>query len=314
MKRLTFIIICCFHLFTMSANNLSHGQQNETTAVDSISELPLPQVPATLQKPADRANYIIAHFWDAMDFCDTLRSHDKNFMEQNFSNFISVFPYANEQAQRVAVNTLLNKAEANTTAYTLLRDIAEKYLYETNSPMQSEDYYILFLERFVNSTVWGDYGTLRLRRQLDAAHKNRPGMTAADFAYTVRQGTSATLHDTDADGNLLLIFYDPDCEHCKETMNELQADQTLSKSVISGKMKILAIYSGDDYDLWKRTATTLPANWTVGYEPGTLQENGSYVLRAMPTLYLLDHDKKVIQKEMSPEQLFQLLHGDPYNQ
>ena len=274
-----------------------------SAVADSIPELPLPNVPTTLRTPTDRANYIIQHFWDAMEFGDTIRSHNRMFMEQNFSNFISVFPYAEEEARKHAVEILLGKAETDSTGYVLLKDVTEKYLYEPNSPMLSEEFYILFLERFIQSPILGEQGTLRLYRQLDAARKNRPGMTAADFAYTTREGNKTTLHLTNTDGELLLIFYDPDCEHCKEVMSELQAEKTLS----DGSVKVLAIYSDEDHELWKRTAGLLPKEWTVGYDGGTLQENGSYVLRAMPTLYLLDREKKVILKDVQPAQLLLML-------
>lgn len=228
-------------------------------------------------------------------------------MEQNFSNFISVLPYAEEEARKHAVETLLGKAEADSAGYVLLRDIAEKYLYEPNSPMLSEEFYILFLERLVKSPILGEYGRQRAYRQLDAACKNRPGMTAADFAYTTREGNKTTLHQTDTEGELLLIFYDPDCEHCKEVMGDLQANKAFCDVVASGNIKVLAIYSDEDYELWKRTAGLLPKEWTVGYDGGTLQENGSYVLRAMPTLYLLDREKKVILKDVQPAQLLLML-------
>ena len=306
MKRFIFITVCCFHLLAASADDeLIVGASAAVAAPDTITELPLPNVPRTLRRPPERANYIINHFWDAMDFCDTLRSHNRGFMEQNFSNFISVFPYGEEQARRTAVRTLIGKAECDSAAYILLKDIAEKYLYEPNSPMLSEDYYMLFLEHYVEAPILGEQGVIRPRRQLDAVRKNRPGMTAADFAYTTHKGHRTTLHQTVAEGHLLLIFYDPDCEHCKETMKELQANEALSSAVASKKVKVLAVYSGDDRKLWKRTAPSLPADWTVGYEDGMLQENGSYVLRAMPTLYLLDADKKVVLKDVLPAQLFQ---------
>ena len=289
------IAICCCYLLSASATNQA--------AADSIPELPLPNVPTTLRTPTDRANYIIQHFWDAMEFGDTIRSHNKMFMEQNFSNFISVFPYAEEEARKHAVETLLGKAETDSTGYVLLKDVTEKYLYEPNSPMLSEEFYILFLEQLVKSPILGEYGRQRAYRQLDAACKNRPGMTAADFAYTTREGYKTTLHKTDSQGDLLLIFYDPDCEHCKEVMSELQTEKMLS----DGKVKVLAIYSDEDYELWKRTAGLLPKEWTVGYDGGMLQENGSYVLRAMPTLYLLDREKKVILKDVQPAQLLLML-------
>ena len=299
MKYIALILVCCSHLLTVSAGSIS----------DSIPELPLPKVPTTLREPSVRATYIIEHFWDEMDFRDTLRSHNREFMEQNFSNFISIFPYSNKQAQQTAIATLLHKAEADNSAYIVLRDIAEKYLYEPNSPMLSEEYYILFLEHFVQSPILGTTVKNRLRWQLEAARKNRPGMTAADFEYITHNGSKTTLHKTITGQDLLLIFYDPDCEHCKETMAELQADNTLSNAINSKKIKVLAIYSGDDYDLWKRTTALLPVNWSIGYDTGMLQENGSYVLRAMPTLYLIDSNKKVVLKDVLPAQLFSLLRS-----
>ena len=273
------------------------------------AELPLPDVPATLREPAERAAFIIGHFWDAMDFGDTLRSRDAAFMEQNFSNFISVFPYAAAEAQRAAVGSLLRRAEADSDAYVLLANIAEKYLYEPNSPMLAEDVYILFLEELVCSPLLGD-ATVRLRWQLEAARKNRPGMTAADFPFTTRSGRRSTLRRTAADApRLLLLFYDPECDHCHEVMADLQQDRFLQRLVADKQLSVLALYSGDDRDHWQSDAATLPALWTVGYETGTLQENGSYVLRAMPTLYLLDRDSKVVVKDVQPAQLLRYLEA-----
>lgn len=303
--RHLFILIGCFQLLSATASNHPYRQATavENTAVaviDSVAELPLPSVPTSLKTPGERADYIITHFWDGMDFCDTLRSYNATFMEQAFSNFISVFPYAGKAAQTTAVATLMHKAEADARAYVLLTDIAEKYLYELDSPVSSEDYYLLFLRQMLDTSLMAnDHRGMRLRFRWEALNKNRPGMTAADFSYTTPDGTRHTLHTTPTPTPLLLLFYDPDCDHCKEVMLELQSNQSLSSAIASGKLHVLAIYSGDDHDLWKRTASSLPKTWSVGYDAGTLQENGSYVIRTLPTLYLLDTNKQVILKEAS---------------
>ncbi|MCH5174586.1 MAG: hypothetical protein J1F40_01720 [Prevotellaceae bacterium] len=57
--------------------------------------------------------------------------------------------------------------------------------------------------------------------------------------------------------------------------------------------------SGDDHYLWIRTSSSQPQDWTVGYDTGELQGNGSYVIRTLPTLYLLDATRQVIKKEIS---------------
>ena len=267
----------------------------------SVRELPLPQVPATLRDPVSRANYLVGHFWDAMDFRDSLLTRDRRFLEQNFVNYLSVFPLADEGARRGAAELLFRRAEDDAAACRMLADIAEKYLYDPDSPMYSEDQYILFLEQIVPSAALGEAGTLRYRWQLEAARANRPGSPAADFAFVTRDGRSMTLHEFPVSGELLLIFYDPDCGHCREVMTRLEEDPRLNRRIADGHTTVLAVCSGSDPDLWNDTASLLPAGWTVGYESGELQETGAYVFRTFPTLFLLDADKRVLQKNLRPD-------------
>ena len=283
-------------------------QSTTQTKLQPDGELQLPDVPLSLREPSERAAYILEHFWDAMEFTDTLRSHSSEFMEQAFSNFISVFPYADEQARRISVETLMKRAEADSTSYVLLTDIAEKYLYDPNSPMLNEEYYILFLEQIVSSPVLGEYGTVRPRWQLEAARKNRPGMIAANFAYNTPSGRRTTLNRASSSERMLLIFYDPDCGHCQEILTALWEDELLAQMIADGEMDVLAIYSGEERELWEQTLSHFPDGWKTGYESGKLQENGTYVLRAMPTIYLLDKDKRVVLKDVPASQLLQMIH------
>lgn len=277
------------------------------TGFAQTPELPLPQVPATLREPAARAAYIIEHFWDAMDFSDRSRALDDAFMEQAFSNFVSVFPYADEAARRRAVERVMTAAHADREAYMKLAEVAEKYLWETDSPLKSEEFYIPFLEFIDASSPADDYSVLRYRYQLEAVRKNRPGQIAADFAYTERNGRSSMLRKTAASGELLMIFYDPDCEHCQEVMASLRADAALSRAVAEGSLTVLALYAGDDRKLWESTAGELPAEWSVGYVTSDIIGRQRYVLRSMPTLYLLDSQKRIILKEPAPEQIAERL-------
>ena len=283
-----------------------NGAATAAGGPETALELPLPSVPQTLREPADRADYVIEHFWDAMNFADTLRSYNSDFMEQNFSNFISVFPYAREEARRRAVDRLMSAAQADSAAYVKMADIAELYLFDPNSPMLSEDYYILFLEKFVDSPVLGDYGSLRYRYQLEAARKNRPGMVAADFAYVTRDGRSHMLRKTPVRGQLLVIFYDPECEHCKDIMAGLSSDPSLAAAIADGRLTVLALYAEGDRKLWESTVHNLPAEWTAGFVVSDIIESQRYVLRAMPTLYRMEADKRIIMKDAPAAAVAQL--------
>lgn len=315
-KRLRYVSLISILLSICACANHNKRTYSTTAAQTAVVEyhpaleLPLPEIPDSIRITSHRAAYLAEHFWDAMDFRDTLRSRNTDFMEQNFSNFISVLPLTYQPAQRAAVEELLYKAETDSVAYILLTDIAETYLYDPNSPMLSEDLYMLFLEKFIDSPILGEYGTLRYRWQLEAVRKNRPGTIAANFAYITPDNRKKTLYRTPTAGDLILVFYDPDCEHCKETMTALQRDETLTRMISDNQLSVLAIHSGDSHELWAETALSLPPDWIAGYEDGSMQEKGLYVFRAMPTLYLLGRNKRVILKDVPVERLIEWLYNN----
>ena len=60
---------------------------------------------------------------------------------------------------------------------------------------------------------------------------------------------------------------------------------------------ILAIDAEDDRRQWERTCASLPAGWTVGYALDPILDNETYVLPAMPVIYLLDSGATVLAKD-----------------
>lgn len=273
---------------------------------DAEEDLPLPRVPLSITDYGERAAYIAAHFWDAMDFCDTARSHDERFMEQNMVNFMSLFPHADSTALAAAIDTLMLRASVDRTAFRLVNDIAEKYLSNPNSPARNEDWYILFLEGELRTPTLTTDERLRPTARLKTAKKNRPNTLAADFEYTTREGKTSSLHKTVAE-LLLLIFYDPACAHCADILSSLRADTQICRLVEERRLSVLAVYTENDRPLWKKTKADMPAEWTVGIDESGIVDKAIYDVPAMPMLYLLDHDKRVILKDPTPQALFEHL-------
>ncbi len=265
-------------------------------------ELPLPAIPSTLKSSSERSAYVVEHFWDTMDFGDTLRSHDRDFLELNFSNFVYLLPYASPASAEKAVVLLMGKAETDKGAFLLLAELAEKYLSEPNSPMRNEDLFIYFLNCQTAATVLDDTEKMRARSLLRMALKNRPGMRAADFEYTGRDGRRHTLYGTKSADRMLLVFYDPECEHCAEITASLAANGVLDELQGEGRLTVLAIDTESNREVWERTKGKMPQHWIVGHDAkGAINGRGLYCLPAMPVLYLLDADKTVILKDATPE-------------
>ena len=63
-------------------------------------------------------------------------------------------------------------------------------------------------------------------------------------------------------------------------------------------MQIVAIYPEGDADIWRDYLPKLPQNWINGHDYTlTVLNRELYNLNAMPTLYLLDAEKRVLVKD-----------------
>lgn len=285
------------------------ARESESAEIE-IFELPLPELPSSLTNPSERAAYIIEHFWDALDFKDQRKVRNELFMEQNFANFVSVFPFAEENSRKTAVKILTDKAAEDPEVYKLIAAIAEKYLYEPKSPVYSEEYYEIFLTPILTDRILPSEDLLRPKRHLEEINKNRPGTLASDFNFTLRNGETFSLQSLPSEGYILTVFYDPDCYNCRKVMRMLASDTLLNDMIDEGKLTVLAVYSGEEKELWEKTATELPEQWIEGYEPGTIEDDDLYVLPSTPTLYLLDKDKIVLLKNPGVETLMQFLYNN----
>lgn len=271
------------------------------SSVSAIADTyPLPSVPDSLRTPKARAAYLIQHFWDEADFAaPRLKdSIDSLKIEQSFVDFISIFPHASELDRKCAVARLMDKALANPLAYDWLSSLAQKYLYNVDSPMRDEESFILFLQHIVNAPIESSK-KIRPEILLEDVNKNRVGNIASDFSFENRNGEHQNLYGIDSEGDILLMFYDPDCDHCASVIQNLGTDEKTLEKINTGQLSVIAIYSGEDKTRWDQTKDSMPSQWTVGYDDGTIQDNDIYIIREMPTLYILSSDKKVKIKELN---------------
>lgn len=273
-----------------------------------MRELPLPEVPSALTAPEERTAYILERFWDGMDFRDTLRSHKHDFMEQNLVNFLSLFPHARQESLSSPIGKLLKHAVADSVAFNLVCDLAERYLNDPNSPMRNEGYYIMFLEEMLRLPALAEHHRIRFTHQLTTAKKNRPGTVAADFAYILREGGRRTLHSTRA-RRLLLLFYDPECEHCTDILRQMYENELIGNLIAAQQLSVLAIYAEGNRDVWDATKSSMPQEWSVGMDDDGILEHELYSLPAMPVAYLLDENKKVLLKDPPMALLHEVLMG-----
>ena len=128
---------------------------------------------------------------------------------------------------------------------------------------------------------------------------NRVGTLAADFVYTLSSGGQKRMHSISSPYTLLL-FYNPDCHGCAEALAAMKSSSVLNNPAVMKQMKILAFYPDEDHEVWVNHETEIPATWINSYDKElTVLTKELYDLKAMPTLYLLDREKRVLLKDVS---------------
>lgn len=288
-----------------NAGRSSAASQAATTTFTADTDLPLPRVPETLRTPRERATYVLKHFWDALDFNDTAAMHIEPFIERNFVNFVNLYPHAISDSLPAITARFLQASTRDTRTRLFIYSLIDKYLSEPESPVFSDDSYILFMSEWVKLPL-DSYELEEPRYRLAAAKKNRPGSRATDFKYRTIGGVTSSLHATVAPATLL-ILYDPDCDHCMKVIGQLRDDPALNSLIEDGKLKVLAVYVESDRELWESTAPTMPRNWIVATDLTRVLDNELYDIPSMPGLYLLSEDKTVVMRQPTLDTLRQAI-------
>ncbi|MDR1722922.1 MAG: DUF5106 domain-containing protein [Tannerella sp.] len=295
-------IIADLSLVALAVACTPQGKKTDEKAKEesvSVADFKRVEPPTFIVEPQGRADYLVIHFWDNFDFSDTMYCHAPNITEQAFVNFIALFQHASREKVSEGVDKLMTNAEADVVMYNYFFRQAEHYLYEPNSPMRNDEYYIPFLEHVVNAPIVKDVYKIRPKHLLEIAYRNRLGTKALNFTYTMASGQTGNLYGIKAPYTVIL-FFNPGCTECQRTIEMLKNSPALAAAVTSGKAKILAVYPDKDLAKWREHLDEVPPTWINGYDKSLdIKEKEIYDLKAIPTLYLLDKDKTVILKDTS---------------
>jgi len=275
--------------------------QNDTIQVVT-PKFTRPDAPAMITDPYQRIEYVVRHYWDYFDFADTTYIPTPEITEQAWVDYIDLlFRIPPDKAQEHMKNMMSKSAQNSKKLFLYFTGLADKYLYEPNSPARNEELYIPVLEVMIQSSALDDIEKIRPQLHLDWALKNRTGTKATDFQFTRITGQTGALYQISV-GYILLFFNNPECTSCKEHIEGIRNSAIISKLMAERKLVILSVYPDSEVDEWKANYTIYPADWITGYDP-SFTIGLKYDLKASPTLYLLDKDKMVLLKDATLGQI-----------
>lgn len=269
-----------------------------------------PDIPVMLQTPEERMKYLVRHYWDKFDFQDTVYIHLPDVTEQALVNYLDLLGRVPSKLSDECMTHMLTNASRCPKMMEYMVKTLRLYCMDPNSPLRNEEIYYpvaCFLSRHaaydeaVRSKAVFDLKKIRL---------NRKGSIANDFVYTTISGKQARMHQLSKDYTLL-VFYDPDCESCKEQLNYMKNCPLFMNQSVLSKVDVLAFYADDQYDLWKAHLTSIPTEWINAYDAdASVLSKGLYDLGAMPSFYLLDKNKRVILKDAPIQQIQSFLDAN----
>ena len=308
MKRLIIGMIVLFGLGMVACGNTQRKQEKESPAVVQEKKkrsFQLPEVPVMLDTPEARAAFVCEHYWDHFDFADTAYIHLPDITEQAIVNFMDLMPRVPQELADKAMRILYEKAAPHSPMLWHFWETMSRYWQNANSPMRNEEMLIRLCRSVEEVPQVEEVLKQRASFARRMAEKNRPGMKAADFVYTLASGKQARMYGLKAEYTLL-FFYNPDCHTCADVKQAMQRSLLLKDMVSSGRMKVLTVYPDEDVALWRRHLGEMSEEWINGYDKGQILTHETlYDLSSIPSFYLLDKDKKVLLKDADWRQVMQ---------
>nr|WP_304297295.1 DUF5106 domain-containing protein [Porphyromonas gulae] len=279
-----------------------------TSAQEPELAFPLPNIPLSITSPQERASYFVKHYWDEFNFTDSAYLQKPQNMEVSVANFLGVAIALPVDEVKPSIIYPLEKSSG--ALLELFMRFYKKYLYEPNSPMLNEEYYIPAVDFLMKSPKISYAERIRLKERYELMLRNRVGTKAEDFIYEQSDGSLHRLSNRFTP-NTILVFYEPGCHTCSQLIGQLHQDDQLHNLVEAKQLSILFIYPDNDKNTWISGLSDFPDFVEAGINSdGSITDRQLYDIKATPTLYLLGNHSNVILKDAQIQVIKDYLKGE----
>lgn len=298
------------------------GRSGGPVAEQPLRPFPRPEIPVVYTDQKDRQNYLLDHFWDAFlsggGRCDeqAVLGVEHGEVEKQVATYIQLLEMIPLRQAQEKMRHFFSQVETRHAADTsqhvflLMEEIVVRYLYDPNSPVRNEDLYLPYVQGLAASPYTREVVRPGYEYEARMCALAPTGSVAPDFRFTDARGRQHRLHEVRA-GATLLFFSNPGCYACLEIINTLKAVPGFDDMIRRGDFAVVNVYIDEDVDAWREYEPNYPRNWLCGYDPdGLVRSDRIYNIRAIPSLYLLDGDKRILLKDAPPERVISWIQGN----
>ena len=263
----------------------------QESAAPQLRDFPYPTVPAVYVDPDERREWILDHFWDAFlagdGLCDTsavlgVRRSDVEGQVALFAQELEQLPLPEAQKKMRRFFSQVEERQAADTAshvFLLMEEIVSRYLYDPNSPVRDEDLYLPYVEGLAASRFTREEARPGYVYEARMCALAPVGSVAPDFRFKDARGRTRRLHD-------------------------------VRDRIARGDFAVVNVYIDEDLAAWRAYEPNYPRDWLCGYDPdGLVRSDRIYNVRAIPSLYLLDGQKRILMKDAPVERVVSWLQN-----
>lgn len=251
--------------------------------------------------------YYRAHFWDNFDYTDERFLYSPLYVKkfnQWFDDLTVTHPDSIIDAIRNYVTPLEPKKEL--FKY-VVHTLTSKY--ENSKIMGMEKVLIYMGETYYLSgkAFWADEVAVeKFRQRIKTLKYNQLGVKAVNLILPDSTGKNISLYSLKAPITMV-VFWNPDCGHCQKEVPELLK---VYKRLQPLGMKAYTVDTEFDPVKWKKFIKDEKLDWVnVNDYQRTTDFRTYYDVYSTPVVYLLDENKTIIAKRLTPEQIEDFLRN-----
>lgn len=272
------------------------------------------QTPQNNEEALTNSQYMKKHYFDHISLTDP-RLLRTDYFWSYLDNYLENWVSKNDiDSLAYTTDDLVAKSMGNQTCF---EQILMHYLNKAiNSKLMGmENVWAKLAENYIFDKNYAQVDSTEisaLRSQYELIKYNRIGMTARGLKLETLEGDTIQLHDVTAK-YIILYFYDPTCSHCRSETKEIKTN--LYPKYKDKGLKIVTVNIHNDSKMWKSyVEQNNISDWINCADPNHKSKYWMYYnTSAVPSVYVLDEDKKIIAKgidEKGLEQVFKYLYKE----
>ncbi|MBS4014453.1 MAG: redoxin domain-containing protein [Bacteroidetes bacterium] len=270
--------------------------------------VPVPEPPMKADGTPDREllyYLFLDEYWKNVDLKDERLLRTPIF-HQKLNQFFSSVAIQIPDSIITAADRLINKTRGNDEIFKYVVWFVMN-LSERSNIMGMDALFVHMAEKYYMSgdAFWVSEEQLdRISKRAIAQKPLLIGAVAPDITVFTPERKTISLHEIESK-YLVLYFWDSDCSHCKKVTPKLK---DVYNKMNNNELKVFAVNTEASREDWLNYVEKNNLNWINVHDPvNTSGFREKYDLFAVPIIYVLDKDKKIIAKKINPEQLEELI-------